>query len=101
MGRRVAEHFENPPVAAQQPLTQSPALANLLATPNLVAVTSGPTPQVDTLKREQDAVKAAQQATPPAKECPPPKECPPCPTCPDMSQYIRMDEIPCWNCTLP
>ncbi len=21
--------------------------------------------------------------------------------CPDMSQYIRMDEIPCWNCTLP
>jgi hypothetical protein len=24
-----------------------------------------------------------------------------CPACPDMSQYIRMDEIPCWNCTLP
>ena len=21
--------------------------------------------------------------------------------CPDMSQYIRLDEIPCWNCTLP
>jgi len=21
--------------------------------------------------------------------------------CPDMSQYIKLDEIPCWNCTLP
>lgn len=27
--------------------------------------------------------------------------CPDCPSCPDMSQYIKMDEIPCWNCTLP
>ena len=27
--------------------------------------------------------------------------CPTCPTCPDMSQYIKMDEIPCWNCSLP
>lgn len=26
----------------------------------------------------------------------------PAPTvCPDMSQYIRLDEIPCWNCSLP
>ncbi len=24
-----------------------------------------------------------------------------CPVCPDMSQYIRLDEVPCWNCTLP
>ncbi len=23
-----------------------------------------------------------------------------CPPIPDMSQYIRKDEIPCWNCTL-
>ena len=22
-------------------------------------------------------------------------------SCPDMSQYIRLDEIPCWNCSLP
>jgi hypothetical protein len=21
--------------------------------------------------------------------------------CPDMSKYIRLDEIPCWNCSLP
>ena len=27
--------------------------------------------------------------------------CPDCPSCPDRSQYIKMDEIPCWNCTLP
>ncbi len=30
--------------------------------------------------------------------------CPACPKqkeCPDMSQYIRLDEIPCWNCSLP
>jgi hypothetical protein len=23
------------------------------------------------------------------------------PHCPDMSKYIRMDEVPCWNCSLP
>lgn len=27
--------------------------------------------------------------------------CPECPTCPDMSKYIRLDEVPCWNCSLP
>ena len=31
----------------------------------------------------------------------PKHRCPDCPSCPDMSQYIKMDEIPCWNCTLP
>jgi hypothetical protein len=32
----------------------------------------------------------------------PPAPMPPgCPVCPDMSQYIRLDEVPCWNCTLP
>jgi hypothetical protein len=31
----------------------------------------------------------------------PTPDCPKCPVCPDMSQYIRMDEVPCWNCTLP
>jgi hypothetical protein len=24
-----------------------------------------------------------------------------CPVCPDMSKYIRLDEVPCWNCSLP
>jgi hypothetical protein len=31
---------------------------------------------------------------------PKPKPSPRCPKCPDMSQYIRKDSIPCWNCTL-
>ena len=24
-----------------------------------------------------------------------------CEQCPDMSQYVKLDEIPCWNCSLP
>lgn len=24
-----------------------------------------------------------------------------CPVCPDMSKYVRLDEVPCWNCSLP
>ena len=23
------------------------------------------------------------------------------PECPDMSQYVKLDEVPCWNCSLP
>ena len=30
-----------------------------------------------------------------------PANCPKQKECPDMSQYIRLDEIPCWNCSLP
>lgn len=37
----------------------------------------------------------------PMPPAPMPPGCPVCPTCPDMSQYIRLDEVPCWNCTLP
>jgi hypothetical protein len=29
------------------------------------------------------------------------RKCPECEQCPDMSQYIKLDEIPCWNCSLP
>jgi hypothetical protein len=29
------------------------------------------------------------------------RHCPKCEQCPDMSQYIKLDEIPCWNCSLP
>ena len=32
---------------------------------------------------------------------PKPSPSPNCPVCPDMSEYIRYDEVPCWNCTLP
>jgi hypothetical protein len=32
------------------------------------------------------------------------QKCPKCPTCPegpDMSKYVKLDEVPCWNCSLP
>lgn len=32
------------------------------------------------------------------KECP---ACPKCPEGPDMSKYVKLDEVPCWNCSLP
>ena len=58
------------------PVVASPALANLIATPLYK-----PEPvRVNTLARAQE-VK--------------------CPVCPDMSQYVRLDEVPCWNCSLP
>lgn len=77
------------------------------------------TVNVDPLARDiavQDAVveggkkshlpKPAPNPTPaPPTPAPNPEPAPPKPAphsaCPDMSQYIRMDEIPCWNCTLP
>jgi hypothetical protein len=85
---------------------------------------------VDTLGRDQAAVRAANPVGP---VIPPPATAPApagpvtgCPLgltdgpsvrempvggcpyrhhckceCPDMSKYIKKDEIPCWNCTLP
>lgn len=29
------------------------------------------------------------------------RKCPECEQCPDMAQYVKLDEIPCWNCSLP
>ena len=97
MGRKVAERFENPePVAAPQ---MSSALGDLLCIPALAAAQK-PVPQVDTLARDQEAVAAANAVAHPAP-CPKCEECKKCEKCPDMSQYIRLDEVPCWNCTLP
>jgi hypothetical protein len=105
MGRRVREAFENPDAAAPTAPVMSPALANLLATPALITATSKPI-SVDTLKRSQDITVAADTAakkaetTCPQHECPKCDECKKCPDCPDMSKYIRIDEVPCWNCNL-
>jgi hypothetical protein len=98
----------------------SPTLQALLSTPPVaIPGASAPTPEsvalkatekppvkVDTLNREQVAVASASASGPaPALQPPPPlppaNKCPECPICPDLSQYIRMDEVPCWNCTLP
>lgn len=99
MARKTAEYFDNPPVPEQKVVVDvSPALANLLETPRLVAEMNGAAPaQVDALAREKEAVAAANKPTVGDK----PHKCPKCPKCPDMSQYVRLDEVPCWNCTLP
>lgn len=104
MGRKqIREMFDNPSSPTTEP-TVSPALANLLTgTPGNL---TGPLPQTDTLAREQEAVGAANGVSttptcPTCPACPSCPECPKCPTCKDMSKYIKMDEIPCWNCTLP
>ena len=97
--RKIHEMFDNPTT-----VTMSPALANLMA--GIPKDLTGPTSQPDTLGRDQEAVAAAN-AVGTAHKCPTCPACPSCPTCPkcekceDMSKYIRMDEIPCWNCTLP
>ena len=77
-------------------LKASPALANLLTTPSLIA-NSQPV-QVDTLARDKALLGQQQQPAPTQQTQ---TECPKCKECPDMSQYVRLDEVPCWNCTLP
>lgn len=71
-------------------LKASPALANLLATPGLIVNTPPPV-QVDTLARDK-ALLGPTGTQHKQTECE---------KCPDMSQYVRLDEVPCWNCTLP
>lgn len=101
MSAKLKEGFE----AAQVP-AMSPALANMVATPVFIAELK-PVPQVDKLARDKEIADAANAASLkaerecPQHECPKCPECKKCPECPDMSQYIRMDEVPCWNCTLP
>jgi hypothetical protein len=103
-------------------VTVSPTLANMLATPVLVDQTPV---QVDTLARDKAMLGPAgeqrmlgptgeQRMLGPAGEqrmLGPAGEqrmynqhtpsCPKCEKCPDMTQYVRLDEVPCWNCTLP
>lgn len=104
-----AEYFDNPSSAESNQkvvVDVSPALANLLNTPAQVAAAAAlPPPQVDVLARDRDAIAAAQEADSdderPRRKQKRDHKCPKCPKCPDMSQYIRLDEVPCWNCTLP
>ena len=82
MGRQVAERFENPTVTRV-----SPALKNLLVSQG----TELKAPlQVDTLERDLMVQQTGKVGNTEQK--------PDCPVCPDMSRYIRIDEIPCWNC---
>jgi hypothetical protein len=97
MGAKTVERFTDAAVAPTQTIAVSPALANLIKTPDLIKTTTG-TMKVDTLAREIDTVAAAAATD---HKCPPPPKCKECEVCPDMSQYVRLDEVPCWNCSLP
>lgn len=122
MGRPHVERFMNPPVIEEVVLV-SPAVANMIAgTPDQQfhsemavkslqgkADPSGPL-QINPLARDTEIQKAAAERDAVQDEvrmthgkcpkCPTCPTCKKCPKCPDMSQYIRRDEIPCWNCTL-
>jgi hypothetical protein len=94
MGHKVKETFEGSVPAAPAPNAS-------IAIPAVVTMTP---PQVDTIQRglqEQQAATASETRKPLGPGGEEKHRCPDCPRCPDMSKYIRMDEIPCWNCTLP
>jgi hypothetical protein len=89
MAKPIHEHFVDAQV--EETVQASPTLLNMIRTPQLA-----PKVQVDTLARDQDVKEAMEHP-----KCPTCPECPKQKECPDMSQYIRYDEIPCWNCSLP
>ncbi len=106
MGVKTVERFADAPATETKPAQMvSPTMKNLLSTPD-VSVQSGP---YNPLQRELDIVEV--KAVPVTlietaddnndDEDTDGAATSACPKCPDMSQYIRMDEIPCWNCTLP
>ena len=95
------EYFANPPA---NPVV-SPALANILASnPNIVNSIGQ---KIDALSRDTVIQQATAQQPPACPKCPSCPSCPTCPaqrkcpTCPDMSQYVKLNEVPCWNCSLP
>ena len=89
----------------QPAVIASPVMANMMAP------TYRPMPiQVNTLAREQEIRSTTPTKCTKKSKTSKTSKCPPCPPCtknskcpeyPDMSQYIRLDEIPCWNCSLP
>jgi len=89
MAKPIHEHFVDAQV--EEKVQASPTLLNMIRTPQIA-----PKVQVDTLARDQDVKEAMEHP-----KCPTCPECPKQKECPDMSQYIRYDEIPCWNCSLP
>ena len=128
--RASADGQLSPPATQPTPSLHAPSSAliqQLLATPAVeIPGSSVPTATsaaskasakspvtVNSLQRDADAVASLGTAVPitprvlvSGAELPPlpPKPnstCPECPICPDMSQYIKLDEVPCWNCSLP
>lgn len=99
---RLTEPFIDMDMGMDTPGEVSPTLAALLNRSDMPVENIS---TVDALSR--DAV--LQQATSEGFEVERPKKkkstCSKkksgCPVCPDMSKYIRLDEVPCWNCSLP
>ncbi len=112
MGKKVAERFENPP---SQTITVSPAMKNMMTSgqapaaantqtafereQDLQRVTPGEAPKLIGPDGEEHLLRPDTKPRPNPE--PAPAGCLACPVCPDMSKYIRLDEVPCWNCTLP
>jgi len=126
MGRQITEGFA--PLGEKQEITASPALVNMLKTDIatetkkvdslkreldlLHAMASAPATEEKKTKKSKKSKKSYDDYEEEDeddyegdendyKRRRPQHRCPDCPRCPDMSQYIKMDEIPCWNCTLP
>ena len=101
MGKKVKETFEDVPAPTQ--VSVEAAAPNPLPLQTVINVT----PQVDTIQRglQEQApdmpISLGETRRPLGPGGEQRQGCPVCKQCPDMSKYIRMDEIPCWNCTLP
>jgi hypothetical protein len=91
MGKKIKETFEDAPSQAPNASISIPAVVTM--TP----------PQVDIIQRglQEQAPDMRSLTGETRRPLGPGGEQQKCPVCPDMSKYIRMDEIPCWNCTLP
>ncbi len=96
MSSKTVERF-----ASHQPtIAVSPTMANIIKTPAIITSTTG-TVNVDSLMRDVDAKEAVTKSETTDESKYPESKCPKCEVCPDMSQYVRLDEVPCWNCSLP
>ncbi len=98
MGVTVHEAFSNPPSDVPNQKV-SPAVYNIKLTADLIEEANSRPVTYDKLTRDRDAVEAVNAASLKAEQ--EERRCPECPKCPDMSQYVKLSEVPCWNCTLP
>jgi hypothetical protein len=97
MGAKMHEKFANPQTTAPTPNQKvSPAVYNIQLTADLIEEANNRPVQYDKLTRDRDAADAVNAASLKAEQ-----EERRCPKCPDMSQYVKLSEVPCWNCTLP
>lgn len=100
MGVKVHEAFANPPSDVPHQKV-SPAVYNIKLTADLIEEANSRPVTYDKLTRDADIVAVANAASLKAEQEEKQQRCPECPKCPDMSQYVKLSEVPCWNCTLP